>query len=176
MLHLIAALALACPPSHDGFVNRATPSGPCLTAEPNPEGPHTFAVTSSCGPGRLQGPTGAEACAGCAVDVVVDAATVVTLDLSTLPDGEDADLEYTFTPDGGAPETLAISAIGPEYNDCGTGTGDTKSTGDTADTGADDAGDGAKDERGCDHAGGTPGLAVLLALGLLRRRGAPCST
>lgn len=146
MLHLIAAVALACPPGHHGFVHEVTPGGPCLAAEADPEASHTFSVTSTCGPGRLHGPTGETTCDGCAVDVVVDAATVVTLDVAGLEDQGLVDLEYTFTPDAGGGETLAVAVIGPGSGACPDTSG------------------------GCDHAVGTPGFVALLALGLLRRR------
>ena len=150
MLHLIALAALACPPSHLGWVGPAPAEGSCLATEPNVGSAYGFSVASSCGPGRLHGPWGEVTCNGCAVDVVVDAtATTVTLDLGTLQNGERLDLEYEFTPDDGAVETLVVTAFAPELYAC-------------PDSGG-----------GCDHAGGgTWGIAtVVAALGTLRRRG-----
>ena len=132
--------ALACAPSTIAYME-GIEAGPCLAAEERTDGSYTFTVTSSCGPGRLDGPTGDESCDGCAVDVDVDDPTVVTLDLSTLPRGE-AELIYTFTPDEGTPEKLVVSVYGPAVNPCPTG-------------------------GGCSHTGLVPSLGVLAALGLL---------
>lgn len=145
MLLLTAFLnpALACAPSNIAYVDEIE-AGPCLVADEITNGPSTFSVTSSCGPGRLDGPTGAETCDGCAVAVDVDGTTGVTLDLSTLP-AEGAELIYTFTPDEGTPEDLVLSVRGADYNPCPE--------------------DGACG--GCGHTGPAPSLGLVAALGLI---------
>lgn len=112
MLALFGSLALACQPSHDGFIDSIdTPEG-CIEATTDPETLTTIvSFTNTCDTaGTLTG--GAE-CEGCAVETELAPNEKTEVDFAGVPQEETAAVAFTFTTGDEPAETITVNAVGP---------------------------------------------------------------